>query len=176
MIKLIRKGFEGEIKIADSEEELKDSDFIPIQSCPVSAATSLDSKFVVGLEQPYGVAEGAQSYTGSITRPLVDTTIMKFAGIPEVGYMNPPHTSVIGIFPNKFKTGESAIILKGVKWGSYSSSLAPDDIIDETLDWSAESLEYKDCEDVGYVEYYEEEGSEKAKDLESLVTAKESDE
>lgn len=147
------RGFEGKVRIAKTEKELKTAPDLAVQSAPVTKDTAIDPKYVIGQRSPYALLEGAESITGSFTRPLEDEFFARLAGIQEEGPITIPEVYTIGLFPGGFKEGEDAIIIKNAIFGTYSFDLAPDDIVDEDIDWTAEDIEWKKVEDVGYEEY-----------------------
>jgi hypothetical protein len=153
MAKKITRGWEGAVRIADDEKGLKTAKDQPMQSAPVTKDTAIDSKFVIGQRSPYAILEGAETVSGSFTRPFEDDFFARLAGVQEKGEIKVPETHVIGIFPEGFKDGKDALIIKNARFGTWSVDLAPDDIVDEDIDWVAEDVVWKKVEDVGYEEY-----------------------
>jgi len=151
------RGWEGAVRIAKDEKGLKTADDLALQSAPVSVDTSLDTKYVIGQRSPYAVLEGSQDITGSFERPLEDDLFIRLVGIKEKGPVVIPEIYTIGIFPQGFGEGKDALVLKNVRFGTWSADLAPDDIVDESIDWTGEDIAFKKCEDVGFEEYTESE-------------------
>ena len=150
MVNDIIRGWEGAVRIAKDEKGLKTAKNQPMQSAPVTKDTAIDSKFVIGQRSPYAILEGAESLSGSFTRPFEDDFFARLAGVQEKGEITVPKTYTIGIFPEGFKDGKDALIIKNARFGTWSVDLSPDDIVDEDIDWVAEDLIWKKVEDVGY--------------------------
>ena len=147
----ISKGWEGCVRLSDTEVNLSGATDIKVQTAPITQATSLDTKYVIGQRAPYDIIEGPTEITGSLEKPFENLNFASNCGIQALdgALVSTPAEQVLGIFPQGYASGNDAIIVTGVKFGSWSVSLAPDDIIEETVDWSGESIEWKFVEDIG---------------------------
>lgn len=145
----ILRGWQGAVRIAKTEKELLTAPDLIVQSSPITVDTAVDTKYVIGQRSPYAIVEGSQTVTGTFTRPLIDDFFARLAGIQKEGPVLIPEIYHIGIFPGGIKEGEIAYVIKNARFGSLSADLAPDDIVDEDLDWSAEGIEQKLVENVG---------------------------
>ena len=152
MVKKITRGWEGAVRIAEDEKGLKSATDQPMQAAPVTVDTAIDSKYVIGQRSPYAILEGAQTISGSFTRPFIDEFFARLSGVQEKGEVLIPKIYIIGIFPDGFKDGGDALIIKNARFGTWSVDLSPDDIIDEDIDWTGEDATWKKCEDIGYEE------------------------
>lgn len=148
---VVNKGWEGSVRLADTEANLSGATDIKVQNAPITQATSLDTKYVIGQRAPYDVIEGPTEITGSLEKPFEDLVFASNCGIQAADgdLVSTPATQVLGIFPQGFASGNDAIVVTGVKFGSWSVSLAPDDIIEETVDWSGEDITWKLCNELG---------------------------
>ena len=150
MIKKPIPGWKGQVRLAETEAGLVNAKPLIVQTAPFTKDTSMDSKFVIGQRSPYAILEGATSVSGSLTAPFEDETFAKLTGIQEEGpIIVPEETYVLGIFPDGFENENEVYVIKGVRFGTFSFSLAPDDIVEQTLDWTAEESIFKKCEDLG---------------------------
>lgn len=144
------RGWQGEVRVALSEEGLLNAKPLHLQESPLNIATSTDSKFIIGQRSPYAILEGSTEITGSFTAPFEDDFFARLAGVRESGPVEIPETPfVVGIFLNGFKDEEDAIIVYGVRFGTWTSSIGQDDIVDQTLDWTGERVEFKQCKEIG---------------------------
>ena len=131
------KGWEGEVRMAKTEGDLISAKPLRVETSPFTIDTSLDNMYIIGLRSPYAVLEGATSVSGTLTAPFEDDTLSTLAGINPEGPMTIPDApSILGIFPEGYGGSKDAFIISGVRFGTWSTSIAPDDIVDQSLEWT----------------------------------------
>jgi len=136
------KGWEGKIRLAETESGLKSSaSEIQVQSVSITQDTTIDNKFVIGQRNPYGVLEGATEISGSIEKPLEDTEFLNYAGVKSSGKIQTPTTLYLGIFPQG-TSGTDMLIVENVRFGTWSTTIAPDEIVNETVDFMGNQVKW----------------------------------
>ena len=149
------KGWEGEVRISETEVGLINADPLVVQSSPVTMDTAIDNKYIIGQRSPYAILEGATTVSGSLTSPFENDTFAAYAGInPEGPITIPESPLVLGIFPGGYGEGKNALIISGVRFGTWSSGIATDDIVEQSLDWTGEVPTWKRCENIGRKSLY----------------------
>ena len=70
------------------------------------------------------------------------------AGIQAEGNVSSPVTIVIGLFPAGYASGNDALVIEGAKISSWSVDMSPDDVMEETAEWSGTGISWKRCEEI----------------------------
>ena len=149
------RGWEGEVRMAKTEGGLISAKPLHVETSPFTIDTSLDNLYIIGSRSPYAVLEGATSVSGTLTAPFEDDTLSTLAGINPEGPMTIPDTpTILGIFPKGFGGDKDAFIISGVRFGTWSTSIAPDDVVDQSLEWTGEVTVHKRCESIGKKSFY----------------------
>ena len=149
------RGWEGEVRVSKTEEDLISADSLHVETSPFTIDTSMDNMYIIGQRSPYAVLEGATSVSGTLTAPFEDSSLSTLAGINPEGPMTIPETPyVLGIFPGGYGEGKDVFIISGVRFGTWSTSIAPDDVVDQSLDWTGETTEHKQCGNIGKKSFY----------------------
>ena len=144
------KGWQGQVRLSETEAGLANAEPLIVTAAPVTMDTAIDNQFVIGQRSPYAILEGATSVSGSLTAPFEDEKFANLAGINVEGPITIPEDSlVLGIFPGGFSEGKNALIIFGVRFGTWSSGVATDDVVEQSLDWTGEIPSWKRCENIG---------------------------
>jgi hypothetical protein len=136
------------VRLAATEAALSEASELNVQTAPIRVDTSLDTKYVIGQRSPYAVLEGSTEVTGSLERPFENPEFASAVGILSSGAIQAPEEWVLGVFPQGFASGNDALIVKGVKFGTWGVRIGPDDIVSETLDWTGTSCTWKFCDEI----------------------------
>ena len=149
------KGWQGQVRLSETEAGLANAEPLIVTAAPVTMDTAIDNQFIIGQRSPYAILEGATSVSGSLIAPFEDEKFANLAGIMGDGPIVIPEVPlVLGIFPDGFGDGKNALIIFGVRFGTWSSGIAVDDVVEQSLDWTGEIPSWKRCESIGKKSIY----------------------
>ena len=143
------KGWRGEIRLAETEDGLINAKPMFVTTAPVAMDTAIDNYFIIGQRSPYAVLEGTTSVSGSLTAPFEDEKFANLAGIRSEGPIAIPETFFLGIFPEGYGEGKSALVISGVRFGTWTSGVSVDDVVEQSVDWTGEIPHWMRCEKIG---------------------------